>query len=232
MDNAPRGIRNNNPGNIRWGAPWQGLVPEAQRTDTDFCQFVAAAWGVRAIAVILITYQDKRRAPDGSAIDTVDEFISRWAPAVENNTSAYVQAVASALGVGADDPTVDVHRYDTLLTLVRAIITHENGQAPKGDWYAQEVYDEGLRLAGVVKARPRHLPSPLALVTTTGGTAALAESVSQVQPVLDAVGRVAHSTAGLPQWLRLVGFALVAASLAVAGWAWLKQRRALQAVHP
>lgn len=232
MATAPRGIRNNNPGNIRWGSPWQGLVPEPQRTDTAFCQFVAAAWGVRAIAIILITYQDKRRAPDGSAIDTVQEFISRWAPAVENNTAAYVQAVASALGVGADDPTVDVHQYDTLLTLVRAIVTHENGQAPKGDWYSQAVYDEGLRLAGVVKPRPRSLPTPLALITTTGGAAALTESVSQVQPVLDAVSQATYATAGWPQWLRLVGVVLVVAALGIAAWGWFKQRKALQAVHP
>ena len=151
---------------------------------------------------------------------------------MENNTAAYVNAVASALGVGPDDPTVNVHDYDTMQQLVRAIVAHENGHAPKGDWYGPEVYDEGLRLAGVVKARPHGLPSPLALITTTGGTAAVAESFSQVQPVLDAVSRVAHSTAGLPQWLRLLGFALVAVSLGVAGWAWLKQRRALQAVHP
>lgn len=65
----PRGIRNNNPGNLRWGDPWQGLVPEAQRTDKDFCQFVAPAWGIRALAITLISYQDKHdlhTVPTGS----------------------------------------------------------------------------------------------------------------------------------------------------------------------
>ncbi|EDZ9931984.1 structural protein, partial [Salmonella enterica] len=28
MTNSPRGIRNNNPGNIRWGDDWKGLVPK------------------------------------------------------------------------------------------------------------------------------------------------------------------------------------------------------------
>lgn len=41
MTNSPRGIRNNNPGNIRWGDDWKGLVPKEQRTDKAFCQFVA-----------------------------------------------------------------------------------------------------------------------------------------------------------------------------------------------
>ncbi|MEQ2017041.1 structural protein, partial [Photorhabdus bodei] len=36
-----RGIRNNNPGNIRWGDDWQGLIPASQRTDKSFCQFVS-----------------------------------------------------------------------------------------------------------------------------------------------------------------------------------------------
>ncbi|EEG5547188.1 structural protein, partial [Salmonella enterica subsp. enterica] len=34
--NTPRGIRNNNPGNIRWGDDWQGLVAKSQRTDKAF----------------------------------------------------------------------------------------------------------------------------------------------------------------------------------------------------
>ncbi len=37
--NKTRGIRNNNPGNIRWGDDWKGLVPQAQRTVKSFCQF-------------------------------------------------------------------------------------------------------------------------------------------------------------------------------------------------
>ena len=33
-----RGVRNCNPGNIRWKDAWIGLVPMAQRTDKSFCQ--------------------------------------------------------------------------------------------------------------------------------------------------------------------------------------------------
>lgn len=229
---SPRGIRNNNPGNIRWGALWQGLVPAEQRTDKDFCQFIAPAWGIRAIAVTLITYQDQRRAPDGSPIDSVREIIERWAPSVENDTNAYVNAVASTLGVGADDPTVSVHEYATMLPLVRAIIRHENGVPPKGDWYDAVTLDEGLRLAGVVKPPVRKIPSPVALALSTGSMAAATQAIQQTQPVINAVGQVANATAGWPQWLRLVGVLLVAASLGAAGIAWWRQRRTQQAVQP
>lgn len=56
-----RGIRNNNPGNIRWGDEWKGLVPETQRTDKSFCQFKSAEYGIRAMIIILRNYQRKRK---------------------------------------------------------------------------------------------------------------------------------------------------------------------------
>lgn len=102
---APRGIRNNNPGNIEWGSPWQGLVAFDKRTDSRFAQFIDPASGIRALARVLITYQDKRRAADGSPIDTIAEFIERWAPPFENNTKAYADEVRKAV---ADTTTLDV----------------------------------------------------------------------------------------------------------------------------
>jgi len=148
----PRGIRNNNPGNIeRDGTRWQGMA--LRQTDARFIVFSEPCWGIRAIARILITYQDKRRAADGSRIDTVRKFISRWAPPAENNTDAYARTVAVALGVGVDDPDLDVYDYDTMHGLVSAIIRFENGAAqskPDGCWYRDEEIEEGLRLAGIV----------------------------------------------------------------------------------
>jgi len=148
----PRGIRNNNPGNIeRDGTRWQGMA--AVQTDARFVVFSDPAWGIRAIARILITYQDRRRAADGSRIDTVRKFIARWAPPAENNTDAYARAVAVALGVGADDPDIDVYDYDTMLGLVRAIIRYENGRSnlmASGDWYLDSELERGLKLAGIV----------------------------------------------------------------------------------
>ncbi|MDH4869832.1 structural protein [Pseudomonas sp. BN515] len=151
--NTPRGIRNYNPGNIRHakGVRWQG---QAQiQGDTEFVQFNGSRWGIRAIARILITYQDKRRAGDGSRIDSVREIIQRWAPPFENNTDAYVRQVASALGVGPDDETLDVYHFDTMRALVLAIVFHENGPGPLpgGHWYGESIIADGLALAGIQK---------------------------------------------------------------------------------
>lgn len=71
---TPRGIRNNNPGNLDNTNPWQGLV--ANPAEPRFATFKDPTWGVRALAVTLITYHDKRKAKDGSRIDTIQKSSS------------------------------------------------------------------------------------------------------------------------------------------------------------
>lgn len=147
----PRGIRNFNPGNIRHARSvrWQGMA--AEQGDTQFVQFTSPRWGVRAIARVLITYQDKRQARDGSRIDTVREFIERWAPPSENNTDAYAASVASALGLHPDHASLDVYDFDVMRNLIIAIIRHENGPGPLpgGRWYGDAIIADGLALAGI-----------------------------------------------------------------------------------
>src|SRR3990167_2174428 len=90
-DSVPRGIRNHNPGNLRRSKdPWQGLA--TSQTDPNFFQFKSAVWGIRALARTLITYQDKYR------LSNVHDIILRWAPPMENNTGAYINAVCASMG--------------------------------------------------------------------------------------------------------------------------------------
>jgi hypothetical protein len=114
-----RGERNNNPGNIRKTAtPWQGKV---SGVDTAFETFASPEAGIRALAKQLKTYQQR-------GLRTVRQIITTYAPASENNTAAYIAAVASTVGVGADT-TLDVIGNPAQLTkLVTAIIQHENGR--------------------------------------------------------------------------------------------------------
>lgn len=191
---TPRGIRNNNPGNIEWGSPWQGLVPADRRTDSRFCQFTDAAFGIRALATTLITYQDKRRAADGSPIDTVYEAISRWAPPNENDTTAYAKAVAAAISrstgrnVGIHD-IVDFHDHDVMFGLVSGIIKHENGNGPKATlntWYDDAVINEGLRRAGIVMKKKTVAGVPVTKETAAAGTAAVV-GVGQIVDVIPQV---------------------------------------------
>ena len=130
---VPRGIRNNNPGNIRLGSPWFGLVPASQQTDPSFCQFTDAKYGIRAMGKILCTYHDTY------GLDTIQEMIGRWAPPNENDTAAYVANVAHLVGVAPTDK-INIHDPNTLAPIVKAIIQHENGEQP---------YDDATIMTGV-----------------------------------------------------------------------------------
>jgi len=159
----PRGIRNNNPGNIRRSRdPWQGLARD--QPDIAFFTFATMPDGVRAAARIFITYYDKY------GLDTVRKVITRWAPPAENDTDAYVAAVSAALGVGSDDP-IDLQEYAVLKPLLKAVFKHENG----GDYVKEADLDEGLRRAGVINrapARPMRDPQVATATVATATTVA------------------------------------------------------------
>lgn len=125
---AARGIRNNNPGNIRHGQPWQGLAPE--QTDSAFATFVTMPWGIRALVKLLQTYRLRY------GLNTVRGIITRWAPPAENDTEAYIRAVCRPAGLGADDELPDDRL--TYEYLARVIARHENGadadQITADDW--------------------------------------------------------------------------------------------------
>lgn len=83
---APRGIRNNNPLNIRKGNNWQG--ERQPQTDAQFEEFVSMLMGLRAGFIIIRNYM-RRRPP----LDTVAKIISAWAPSTENDTKRYIDFV-------------------------------------------------------------------------------------------------------------------------------------------
>jgi hypothetical protein len=114
----PKGLRNNNPGNLRYIArnPWDGQVGD---DGTGFGVYSSMALGVRASARQLLKYHQ-------AGLRTVREIISTWAPANENDTAAYVNAVAKALKVAADQ-RIDVSIV--LPELAAAIFRHEVGVA-------------------------------------------------------------------------------------------------------
>jgi len=120
----PRGIRNHNPGNIDYNPAnqWRGQLPHEPTIEARFCRFQSAHYGLRALAVLLKNYYRRY------GLNTVEKLISRYAPSDENNTRAYINAVAEALRVKADTPLPLNKR--TLQALLVAIIRHENGQMP------------------------------------------------------------------------------------------------------
>lgn len=117
----PRGLRNRNPGNIR-GSQFRWLG-EVGRDKDGFVVFATDELGLRALARLLINYNLLHH------LCTVDGIIGRWAPAVENDTRAYVNAVAREMGVQPRDQ-LDMMNRRTVADLTRAIVRHENGLQP------------------------------------------------------------------------------------------------------
>lgn len=57
-EQLPRGIRNNNPGNIRHGANWLGLNPNGRNIDSAFCVFESPFFGIRALAKAVVRMEN------------------------------------------------------------------------------------------------------------------------------------------------------------------------------
>ena len=121
----PRGIRNNNPLNIRLNPEnrWQGRLSPRLNWDGAFEQFQDPIMGLRAAAVLLIAHYDRRH------LDTIRKLVEVWAPPNENDTEAYARCVAKESGFGIDEP-LDLHDYACLRPILTAMIRVENGASP------------------------------------------------------------------------------------------------------
>lgn len=117
--NAPRGIRNNNFGNLRITKDkWQGLREE--QTDPEFFQFKSPKWGYRALIRTLQNYRKLHNCR------TISDFINRWAPPCENNTSGYINRVCSEMQV-PNTYIPDIEDKATMCAFAAAISLVENG---------------------------------------------------------------------------------------------------------
>lgn len=126
----PRGLRNNNPGNIIiTNINWSGEIPLPQNTDGHFEQFYSVEKGIRAAAMDII--HDVKNGQD-----TIRKLITEWAPPVENATTDYINYVASGTGQNPDAP-IQLNA-ETLKRILRVIVNVENG--PAGQTYVSD-YD-------------------------------------------------------------------------------------------
>lgn len=116
---TPRGIRNNNPLNIRIGNVWLGEEPNP--TDPDFEQFISMFYGLRAGFVLLRRYIRHYHRT------TIPQVIHAWAPSSENNTTKYIDTVCQVSGIAIDEQ-LDFSNADQMVRLVDAMIYVECGQ--------------------------------------------------------------------------------------------------------
>ncbi len=210
----PRGIRNNNPGNLKKSdTQWQGLADT--QTDGTFFVFKTPLYGIRALARTLIAYQVKH------SLRTIRQIIGRWAPALENDTVAYIKAVSASSGF-EPDVELDMHKYEHLKAITLAIIAFENGQQP----YTATQIDKALVLAGV-EPPPRNLQQTR---TVRGGKAATAATVGlgAVNALQDSLAPARDTLQTLVPYLDVAKWLLLAITLIGLGvmiWARIDDHR-------
>lgn len=144
MSDLPRGIRNNNPGNLEGVTAWQGR----KGMDGPYIVFADPIMGIRALAIDLYN----KNVKDG--LKTINAIVSKYAPPNENDTAAYEVAVAKTL-VMPQTEELDLRHRLPVFNFVRAIIAHENGPAPDGwhtgnkEWFSHAQIDTAMHLAGL-----------------------------------------------------------------------------------
>ena len=206
-----RGIRLNNPGMIKHaaGQDWFGQTG----VDKDgFCIYAQPWQGYRAIGKTLLTYQRKRLAADGSAIDTVTEVIQRWAPAGEENPHQgnYIAFVLRRLGI-PKGTHIDCEDFATACGLASAIGQFETGEdepfGPDTDKHIRrgimeagiqpDELNDAIADANKLPSMVEHAaaPKPLAKSRTVkaAGGVGIASMGAMAVEHLDEIGTVAQS---------------------------------------
>ena len=200
-----RGVRNNNPLNIKRGDTWQGMTD--QQSDLTFVKFIAPEWGIRAAVKILFTYVEQHR------INTIRGIIYRWCPEnpdePENDPAAYLHRVCM-LADFYPEQILNTQDHNQVLALVKAMASVECGGPPD---YPEETWESGLRMAGTPRIRSvqQSRTGVGVLGVATGATAFLLNAARDVFPgseliLPDILARID------PIYISLAAFVVIAAS--------------------
>lgn len=137
---TPIGITLNNWGNIRVSKlTWKGKIPQ---TNYKFEQFEAPVYGIRAMIILLKNYIKQGNT-------TLDKIINKYAPPNENDTSKYVDTVATRTGMSkyaTVQPT-----EDTMYKIVAAMVQQETGAKVTPQLFSQAWSDSGKSFVQTIK---------------------------------------------------------------------------------
>ncbi len=175
---SARGIRNNNPGNLR-------AAPNAVGNDGSFPIFSNANDGLAAMSRQLQLYGNRgNNTPYG--------IIHTYAPSSENNTQAYINAVTNDTGYGAHE-NLDLSNPAVLKRMMASMIRHENGSQP----YSESDLDSGINTSmtdprwmmpqGRSQNAGKNEPNINAQTSGPGGTSGSGVDTKQVVDILSKV---------------------------------------------
>jgi hypothetical protein len=111
----PRGLRNNNPLNLRKGVNWIGRAGD----DGAFDIFKSMYYGWRAGLKNFQTHH-------GRGENTITKLITKWAPPSENDTAKYIGFVAKSSGYPKDQ-LISLTDKETVAKVLYAMAQMENG---------------------------------------------------------------------------------------------------------
>jgi len=139
--NLPRGIRNNNPGNLIKGIKFSGeKIPS---TDSRFAQFTDMPFGVRALFIDLIN-KHKR------GLDTIEKILEVYAPRTENPTLKYISTLSAKTNIPAT--LIFTPNKENFWKLAQGIAEVENGNQAANTYIKNSDWVEGWRR--VITTRP------------------------------------------------------------------------------
>lgn len=136
-NSVPRGIRNNNPLNIRKGNSWIG--ERYPQVDREFEEFRTLEYGIRAAFKLMRNYIT---GFSGRSVkyNTIRKLIRRWAPPTENATQRYIDFVCKE--VDKDQNEVIFFSDRKLMVMIcRAMAFVECGQ-----WIEVAKFESGYDL--------------------------------------------------------------------------------------
>lgn len=130
---VPRGLRNNNPLNIRISNnKWKGKVVPSK--DSAFETFESLEYGIRAAFIIIRTYINKYD------LKTVGSIIKRFAPPVENNVTNYISYVCKVSSLDRYEK-LSFENKEQMVKLLHAMSCYEIGQYLSRNQFS-EVYEK------------------------------------------------------------------------------------------
>lgn len=118
----PRGLRNNNPLNIRYSKAnrWMGRCNH--KIDEAFEEFIHIQYGYRAAFIIIHKYITVYH------LNTIFMLCARWAPVGDgNNPAVYARTVASRMGCGISQE-LNFANPQQMVSLAKAMTFVECGQ--------------------------------------------------------------------------------------------------------
>lgn len=135
---SPRGIRNNNPGNLNFVG--QAGATKEEGENGRFAVFGSMTDGIAALYKQIQLYFKR-------GTDTISEIVNKYAPASDNNNvMAYINSLVKATGKGAHE-SLGSADMSTIFNLLKGIINHENGKGYVSDEEIMRGIQVGSRAA-------------------------------------------------------------------------------------